>query len=370
MVLGSARSAKTSKGVPPKRPLPGPVDPPPAHHLTPASEREISGNVEKRQAILAEKRRVRWTDAQGMAEKLGHWLSSGIGTRTRQDKLREFIEFVVNGQPGGRSGVREDLEGGWTRYSRDCGNNRVATLDVKLNPMAAIVDARGPAHFPPRTPPGSTPSHSDSGSASSGRLQRIEVPVEDIRQQKTNACGDACVNVLLAYHGLPHASFGTNNNRWTTGVDTRTLSQELRKHNLRAVMLRPTERNTISSADLSRWLHKHGPLICETPDHFIVVNGIKGDRVSIHCPLLGKRTGSVAALNRYLDWSDPRTPPIMATARMPNNLVGDPAASTSSVQPALPNALHRAATRQLAKLEAAATKDWKTAGKGKGKDPA
>jgi hypothetical protein len=198
----------------------------------------------------------------------------------------------------------------------------------------------------------SSPQSQPGSNSQSG----VSIPVADIRQKKINACADACINVLLAHHGLPHATIGTNSRHLFRGMSSREAAQALRNHHLNTKMLRPAQIGNVTSAELTAWLGTHGPLLCESTDHFVVLSGIHGDRVSIHCPLLGKRRGTIQSLNKFLDWSDPASPPIIATSPRASAATAGSTSATS----ATPNAFHQFATKQLGKWEAAATKDWQT----------
>jgi len=110
-----------------------------------AHEQNIYGDQAKRAAILAEKSRVGWTDAQGGLGRLNHAFQSVLGTRTSQDKMRTFIEFMADTSAPGSTGT--DLGNGWTRHRRPVGSAH-ASLDVRIA-SGKIVDARGPSQFPP-----------------------------------------------------------------------------------------------------------------------------------------------------------------------------------------------------------------------------
>jgi hypothetical protein len=140
----------------------------------------------------------------------------------------------------------------------------------------------------------------------------IVYDLADIRQYRPNACGDACVQTLLRYHDLSHDEYGTNGRPVLAGLDRPGLLQPLSEQGIATMNLLPQTFRQVSKDELRRWLAQHGPLVAITSDHCLLIIGIEGDTVTIHCPLLGRRQGSVDALNRYLEWSV--TPsPILAT---------------------------------------------------------
>ncbi len=201
-----------------------------------------------------------------------------------------------------------------------------------------------------------------SGSGQAGRdpqVDGIEIPVQDIRQKRINACGDACMHVLLAHHGLPHANFGTNERPLLTGFTRPELVDAIRERGLQCLQLRPAEPRQVSEAELLDWLSRHGPLLASSPDHCFVVTGVRAGRVTIHCPLLGRRTGSIAALNKYLDWSN-RSSPLSRTFPLRGDRHGAEETAAQDASPRLPGRAERGATRVLAKIEQASTRKWNT----------
>jgi hypothetical protein len=156
-------------------------------------------------------------------------------------------------------------------------------------------------------------SDAEDLSVEGGKPSDYQVP--DIRQYLPNACGDACLQVLLYSRGRDHLPFGTNDRGLKgirTGLDPRDLRRQLREQGIGTMYLQPGQFRHASANDLRRWLEEHGPLLATTEDHYVVITGIEGDTVRIQCSLLGPREASVDALNRYVDWSI--TPsPIQAT---------------------------------------------------------
>jgi hypothetical protein len=190
-------------------------------------------------------------------------------------------------------------------------------------------------------------------------VEGMEFPVPDIRQKRINACGDACMHVMLAHHGLPHTDFGTNERSLLIGHYRRELIDALRDRGVQCIHMKPADPRRVSEAELLNWLGRHGPLLAETSDHFVVVTGVRAGRVIIHCPLLGRRTGSIAALNKYLGWSE-GTSPLLRTLPIPRGSDDTEETEARDVTPRLPGRAERAATRVLAKIELASTWKWKS----------
>lgn len=114
----------------------------PAPSLTYAAETSIYRDDDKRDAILAERKASGYQSAGGLTARVGHKIASAIGTRTRQDKLREFIEFV---SAPGAQGTIEPLTPGWARHTVSTVAGKTATLDLRITPQHKILDARVPA---------------------------------------------------------------------------------------------------------------------------------------------------------------------------------------------------------------------------------
>lgn len=96
--------------------------------------------------ILAERKRVGWTEATGVADRIEHKMQSLAGLRTSDDKARAFIGFM--GECIGKLGTTTlDLGDGWIRATRSVGS-KTALLDLRFDEDGAIVDARHPGQFP------------------------------------------------------------------------------------------------------------------------------------------------------------------------------------------------------------------------------
>ena len=184
---------------------------------------------------------------------------------------------------------------------------------------------------------------------------RFDVP--DIRQKKLNACADVCFNVLLAHHGLPHTTAGTNDRGAFQGLTSDALITKLEQAGLQAQVLGPAQDKAVTPAELEHWLGLYGPLICSSDDHAFVVNGVQGDQVSIHCPLLGPRVGSIEALNKYVDWQDPSS--IIATVPTGEASGAD---ATVSKQSRVGKLGHQVGIKLLQKMETRATPGWSKPG--------
>jgi Papain-like cysteine protease AvrRpt2 len=193
---------------------------------------------------------------------------------------------------------------------------------------------------------------------SSNAGRNIEFQVKDIRQQLPNACGDACVNMMLAFHKKPHRTIGVNNRRLSEGLELSAMRSQLRQQGIVTKRFRPSVNGQITEQDLCRWLQT-GPFICATKDHYVLVTGFSSGVVTIQCPLLGKRTGSLELLNKYVDLSNPDA--VIGSIRLPSESPGHPTEliADTSTKPQ-PQLVYRLATRALAKYEQVTTRKWKT----------
>jgi hypothetical protein len=159
------------------------------------------------------------------------------------------------------------------------------------------------------------------------------------------------VQAILRYQGRQHLEFGTNDRPVTNGKTHHEQRDDLREQGIGTEFLTPSTPNAVSARELRHWLAHHGPLLARSEDHSVLITGIEGDRVTIHCPLLGKRTGSLEALNRYLCWDDDG-PPIMASYAIE-------APSVPFVPKEKPGLFMRlGASLYVARAERAATPDW------------
>ncbi|MEJ0035256.1 MAG: papain-like cysteine protease family protein [Gammaproteobacteria bacterium] len=147
----------------------------------------------------------------------------------------------------------------------------------------------------------------------------IGVEVRDIRQYRPNACGDACLQALLGYHGRSNETFGTNSRLPFLGLSPIALRQQLADRGIASVNLQPDERRRASSMQIRQWLVQYGPLLAVSAHHYVLITGIEGETVRIHCPLLGARRGSMDRLNRFVNWSRPPSP-FMATYKATNDV--------------------------------------------------
>ncbi len=136
--------------------------------------------------------------------------------------------------------------------------------------------------------------------------------VKDIRQERTNACGESCVQALLAFHGREHDEFGTSNRPFHIGSSPGDLKAQLEERGVRTMYLEPAQPGQVSKQELRQWLAQSGPLLAWGKTHAVIIAGIEGDNVTIHCPLLGAREMSLHQLNDYLKWVG-ATPPLAAT---------------------------------------------------------
>jgi ABC-type bacteriocin/lantibiotic exporter with double-glycine peptidase domain len=163
----------------------------------------------------------------------------------------------------------------------------------------------------------------------------IQHSVPYIRQIHANMCADACVNMLLAFKGMPHDSELTDNPRGILdGLDSEEIHSMMAHAGLERTYLPEPIGKAYGAADLKNYLEKHGPLICRTSNgitgHIILLTGVDNDRVSCHDPWRGPNTMmSLKDFNNSLDWGevggclmswkDPAPDPVSASETEPSH---------------------------------------------------
>ncbi|NRF72196.1 hypothetical protein HLB44_34950 [Aquincola sp. S2] len=122
----------------------------PRHHQ---AETDLYQDGTKRNQILAERKAFKHKAAEGLPQRVVHKAANFLRTRTKQDKMREFIEFVAN--PGTGTNVAaavKQLPEGWSRHTAAAGGKAV-TLELQTTPDGQIVDVRVPPPNPHRLGP-------------------------------------------------------------------------------------------------------------------------------------------------------------------------------------------------------------------------
>ena len=103
-----------------------------------SSGRTISTSPRRHNDILVERKRVGWTEATGVADRIEHKMQSLAGLRTSDDKARAFIGFM--GECIGKLGTTTlDLGDGWIRATRSVGS-KTALLDLRFDEDGATRD--------------------------------------------------------------------------------------------------------------------------------------------------------------------------------------------------------------------------------------
>jgi hypothetical protein len=128
-----------------------------------------------------------------------------------------------------------------------------------------------------------------------------------IHQTHVNLCGDACINMLLAFKGRPYQSKLSQNPRGAfEGQSTYDISGRLNAAGVLHFSLARPKNRQWTPEDLGDYLQKCGPIICAGTMHFVLLVGIHEDHVFIHDPWRGANmTKTLEDFNRFLNWEDP-----------------------------------------------------------------
>lgn len=105
----------------------------------PGAENRINQDPAKRDGLLAEKRRVGWNSATGLAGRIGHKVGSAIGLRTPQQKVKDFVSHVAS------SPIIDPQPANWTRHTAKV-SSQFTAIDIRTDASGRLTDAR--AHPP------------------------------------------------------------------------------------------------------------------------------------------------------------------------------------------------------------------------------
>ncbi|WP_370694658.1 papain-like cysteine protease family protein [Pseudomonas sp. FP603] len=144
----------------------------------------------------------------------------------------------------------------------------------------------------------------------------LEVPF--FHQQHINLCGDASVNMVLAYHGSCTNDLSKNPRDVFTGLSITGIRDQLKEKGLIPISVMLPKRLSVEgkrgwgSEGLCKTLNRHGPIICSgrlssnVVDHCIVLIGASDTTVVYHDPWCGaRRTKTLEQFNAFLEWDDP-----------------------------------------------------------------
>ncbi|WP_259639338.1 HopW family type III effector protein [Pseudomonas savastanoi] len=106
----------------------------------------VAGGSRKAAGLYAEKKRTNWTQATGVAGKIGHKIESLLGMRDAQSRVQVFVAFMADGK-GNTDATTLDLGNGWTRVTRVI-KGKTALIDFQCESDGQVVDARHPGRFP------------------------------------------------------------------------------------------------------------------------------------------------------------------------------------------------------------------------------
>lgn len=148
-------------------------------------------------------------------------------------------------------------------------------------------------------------NHPDFSDAMERRIfedSTVHVDFKGMKQERANACGEACRNMILAYHGFDYDP-ATNSRAIFEGNTKDELLEQFLDNGLVARPLLTRGVKAYTCEQIQESLQK-GPLLCELEGHYIVVHGANAllGRIDVYCPLLGNRSTSLAEFNAHLDW--------------------------------------------------------------------
>jgi predicted double-glycine peptidase len=129
--------------------------------------------------------------------------------------------------------------------------------------------------------------------------RRREIPL--IWQARPNACGDSCMQMVLAYFNKYHTNEGTNDRPFYQGLMVDEIESKLEDRALLVARLKPSQGGKWTLKEISEFTEMYGPLIAIGHGHAVVIAGIEGDSVLIHDPLLGKKKSTIVQLNKWID---------------------------------------------------------------------
>lgn len=174
-------------------------------------------------------------------------------------------------------------------------------------------------------------NHRDFSAAMDRRIYEdttVHVDMIGMKQERANACGEACRNMILSYHVVDYDP-ATNSRALFEGNTKEELVTQLRKNGLAHIPLLTQDGNEKAyTCEQIQESLKRGPLLCELEGHYIIVHGANAmlGRVDVYCPLLGNRCASLDDFNAHLDWEqDYREAPLMQFEKM-NAAVQKPSA--------------------------------------------
>ncbi|MBS7777913.1 papain-like cysteine protease family protein [Acidovorax sp. CCYZU-2555] len=148
-------------------------------------------------------------------------------------------------------------------------------------------------------------NHPDFSDAMERRIfedSTVHVDLKGMKQERANACGEACRNMILAYHGIDYDP-ATNSRAIFEGNTKDELLDQFLDNGLIARPLFAGGVKAYTCEQIQESLQK-GPLLCELEGHYIVVHGVNAlfGRIDVYCPLLGNRSTSLEEFNAHLDW--------------------------------------------------------------------
>ncbi|WP_158590445.1 papain-like cysteine protease family protein [Noviherbaspirillum cavernae] len=146
---------------------------------------------------------------------------------------------------------------------------------------------------------------------SAGHWHCGDVPY--VHQRHINMCGDACVNMLVAYKkGRRDAEQIDRNPRGVFAeLPFRDLEEKLSAAGLAVAPINRPPKKSWPAQELARHLSQYGPIICggqeprDLVGHYVLLTCVRDEKVVVHDPWGGRnREWSLDYFNRFLDWKD------------------------------------------------------------------
>lgn len=136
--------------------------------------------------------------------------------------------------------------------------------------------------------------------------------VKYIHQGHINLCTEACINMMLAFHGKPHQETLDKNPRGMMESQTSwDMVDKLKEAGLRRIRLRLPSNRQWKAVDLAKNLREFGPAICSITNnhgisyHAILLIGVNENEVLYHDPWTREfETMPLSVFNNKLEWED------------------------------------------------------------------
>jgi hypothetical protein len=149
------------------------------------------------------------------------------------------------------------------------------------------------------------------------RARYVFLQVPFAHQQHINLCGDASVNMLLAYYCKEQNDLTRNPRGIIEGLQSKGIVSQLKQKDINPIRvawpvpLAVGDKLAWTTKTLCAALNKYGPIICsgrlpnDIVGHYVVLIGVSEDQAVYHDPWSGpKRTATLEQFNAFVDCSD------------------------------------------------------------------